>query len=161
MSTRKKTDYHFSPVRQINYIHTMAFVHANIGFHNGTYLQPAPCVFLHRKEGGRETRRGVRGWKGPQTPLAAHASEWMEPIINQEQFLPIIQQEPGGGKRDRLALQLSVGDEGRKRKAERVKYYMKNRYEEAIGNWDKADGKRDEGMEKGCKVIWNNWRRTL
>lgn len=63
----------------------------------------------------------------------------MEPIINQEQFLPIIQQEPGGkkeGEKERgcLALQLSVGDEGRKRKAERVKYYMKNRYEEALGN---------------------------
>ena len=46
--------------------------------------------------------------------------------------------------RDRLALQLSVGDEGRKRKAERVKYYMKNRYEKALGRRDKAKGREKE-----------------
>jgi len=57
----------------------------------------------------------------------------MEPIINQEQFLPIIQQEPGGGKRRESALQLPVGDGGRKgKKAQRVKYYMKNRYRGGI-----------------------------
>lgn len=37
------------------------------------------------------------GKRGPQTLLAAHASDWMEPIINQEQFLPIIQKVLGGG----------------------------------------------------------------
>ncbi len=52
-----------------------------------------------------------------------------------------------------------MGDEGRKRKAEGVKYYMKNRYggrhlEIEIRQKERGEsGKRDEGMEKDCKVI--------
>lgn len=83
----------------------------------------------------------------------------MEPIINQEQFLPIIQQESGGKRgrereRESEAPQLSVGDEGRKRNA--GVRYMKNRHEDQ--NQDKGGGgKRDEGMAR--KLYENGWRR--
>lgn len=80
------------------------------------------------------------GEKGPPTLLAAHASDWMEPIINQEQFLPIIQQEPGEGKRKKgcLLLQLSVGDEGRSMHTE-WNIIWKTDTKKAFGNWDKAE----------------------
>lgn len=43
----------------------------------------------------------------------------MEPIINQEQFLPIIQEEPGRGERGWRGLYKSQWEaEGRERKAE-------------------------------------------
>lgn len=59
----------------------------------------------------------------------------MEPIINQEQFLPIIQQEPRG-KKSRGSRRLPGpatlsgrwGEEGGKKKAKQVEYYKKNRY---------------------------------
>lgn len=80
----------------------------------------------------------------------------MEPIINQEQFLPIIQQEPRRGKKKEscLALKLSVGDEAKKRKAERVKYYMKNRHEKALGKQDKAEkGEMEREMREWREAV--------
>lgn len=48
----------------------------------------------------------------------------MEPIINQEQFLPIIQKEPGrGGKKEGgEALQLSVGEKEERGKQSQTLY---------------------------------------
>lgn len=63
----------------------------------------------------------------------------MEPIINQEQFLPIIQKEPGGGGSQ-------WESEGREKS--RVRHYMKNRYEDKFGKPDKEEEGRRAACEK-------------
>lgn len=67
----------------------------------------------------------------------------MEPIINQEQFLPIIQKESGRGgeKGGRL---FNSQWERRKREENRVRLYMKNRYEERRDK--EEEGGKDGGM---------------
>lgn len=84
----------------------------------------------------------------------------MEPIINQEQFLPIIQQEPGGkergdrqkegererdGEKDWLRSSQWETEEG-KRKA--GSDWRSSRYENKLGDQDKAEGREEEKEEE-------------
>lgn len=114
MSTYKKTGYHLSPDREINCMRAVAFMHVNIDFHGSAY---AACLLVCSCIIGREGGRDVSGWKGPPKSSGSSCIRVNGTNYKSKAISPHYSAE-SRRERERPAIRLSVGAEGRKRKAE-------------------------------------------
>lgn len=153
MSTGKNTDYHlFSSQRD-------KILQANVGFYSCLYctcsLLPVCSCNIER-----EGEWVLDGLKGPPNSFGSscirvNGTNYKSRAISPHYSAGTRRRQGGEGGRARvcLTLKLSVGDEGKTRKAEQMKNYMKNRYGETSGGRDKA--------KTGCAAVWNSQRRKL